>query len=371
MTAGPQVLVFPAWRENPFLNILELNPRTQRYTFLHATTLESLVAQFRRLRAGDVFHIHWTSPVIQQAQSEAEAEARYLRFKREFSKLRSRGVRVIWSVHNRLPHELRYRYLEIDLARLLAQQADAVHVMAPNTSEAVADVTPIDPSTMRMIAHPSYAGIYETGISRASARSSFGLVPDEFSVLFLGQIRPYKGIDVLVQAAARADRSGRDITLLLAGAVKEMTTDAFRDSLPEHLRVIEHLDFVPDNDLARWFRAADIAVFPYRSILNSGSLHLAATFNVPVILPGDHLLRKQFATHPWVAFFDTERPIESIAQLLSDVSLFAGLGPKDFELFLHDITPWQVSRHYRLLLDQLTGRGSGADHVAIDQEFVR
>jgi glycosyltransferase involved in cell wall biosynthesis len=356
MRTAAQVLVFPDWRENPFLNLLSLAPRTAGYRFRGAVTLDGLCEQLAGLRRDDVVHFHWTSPLLQEAGTAAEARARLDRLARALRGAGRRGVRLVWTVHNRLPHELRHRGAEIALYRLLAGAADAIHVMAPDTADVVSDVVALDAAKVRVIPHPSYEGIYDTAVSRSTAREAFGLGERDLAVLFLGQIRPYKGVDALVDAAARAGRDDGEVVLLLAGVVKGLSEDEFLGSLPPVLRTVTSFGYVPDDEIARWLRAADVAIFPYRTVLNSGSVHLAATFRVPVVLPDEEHLRRQFGGQRWAAFFDPSRPADSIAALLGDESLFAGLADEDFARFTAPITPWRVSRDYRRLLDELTDR---------------
>ena len=353
MRSGPELLVFPAYLNNAFINLLQLSAAADGVRVVGAHTFDDLVAGAARLGAGDVLHIHWTTPIAQQAQSEKDARARVTRLARVLADLRSRGAKLVWTVHNRLPHELTFRELEIELMRLIAASADAIHIMAPHTPAALADVVTLDPRKIRQIPHPSYEGIYDTSTTREEAREWFGLSTADRAVLFLGQIRPYKGVDALARAAAAADAAlDRDLVLMLAGAVKEMPRAEFRASLPQGLRTITHLDFVDDADIARWFRAADVACFPYRAILNSGSVHLAATFHVPVILPRDPGLVEQFGSQRWVAFFDPADPEASIAELLAN-DPFAGITAADFAEFLDAITPWDVSRAYSAMIRAL------------------
>lgn len=354
MRSGSEVLVFPAYLNNAFLNLLQLSAAADGFRVTGAHTFDDLTAGAARLGRGDVLHMHWTTPIVQQAQSEKDARARVAKLSRVLGDLRARGAKLVWTIHNRLPHELTFRDLEIELTRLIAASADAIHIMAPHTPAAMADVVSLDPRKIRQIPHPSYEGVYDTSITRAEARESFEIADADTSVLFLGQIRPYKGVDALARAAADADaRRDNDLVLMLAGAVKEMPRAEFRASLPPQLRTVSHLDFVDDADIARWFRAADVACFPYRAILNSGSVHLAATFHVPVILPRDPGLVEQFGSESWVAFFDPAHPEESIADLMVN-DPFAGVTSVDFEAFLAPIAPWDVAREYSALLRTLS-----------------
>ncbi|WP_162621805.1 glycosyltransferase [Microbacterium suaedae] len=354
MHQGPQVLVFPSWRDNPFLNLLALAARSQGRRFLGSTTYEGFREQIKRLHAGDTVHLHWTQPLLQKADSPVEAEGRLRALTADLDSLAARGISLVWTVHNRLPHELSYPQEERRLIRAIAKRADAIHIMAPATSEVVAEVVTIDPAKVRLIPHPSYEGVYDSGIDRSTARASFDLDSSDRAVLFLGQIRPYKGVDALIKASGTASLDDRNVVLMLAGAVKEIPLDEFQASLPDGIRTITDLSFIDDGDISRWFRAADVAVFPYRAILNSGSLHLAASFRTPVIFPDEPHLRSQFGKQTWVEFFDPARPAESIAELLSDPTLFSNVTDADFRSFTDPISPWAVSRQYAQLLDELS-----------------
>lgn len=353
MKHGATVLVFPAWTSNPFLNLLALAPAAQGYRFINRTLYGSVLAEVAQLGAGDTVHMHWTAPIAQDARTRRDAERRVDTVAKALRDAKARGVRVIWTIHNTLPHELRFAATENRLYRVLAELADAVHVMAPATRELVASVTEIPESKVVRIAHPSYAGIYDTGVTRADARASFGLADDEFAVLFLGQIRPYKGIDTLLSAIGEVNRTdAKRAVLMLAGAASPEAIDDVDALMPANVRAITSFTAVPDGDIARWYAAADVAVFPYAAILNSGSTHLAATLGVPVILPGLPHLRDEFA-YDWVRFFDPTNAVSTLAEVLSDGGAFAGITRQGFDEFNLPISPWQTSRRYLALLDSL------------------
>lgn len=352
MQSRRKVLVFPSWRDNPYLNLLALSPRSAGYIFLGSTRWRGLLEQLDRLSTGDILHLHWTSPILQEAESAEEADRRLSKIAEWLERLSRDQVRLLWTVHNKLPHELRFRDQEIALHRLLAERADAVHVMNPATLDALADVCTIDPAKVRVIPHPSYQGVYAAPPDRLSTRRSFGIGDEQTAVLFLGQLRPYKGVDRLILAAETAAARGNDIVLMLAGAPKEIAAEEIRAIIHPSLKTVLHLDFVPDDEVANWVAAADVAVFPYRAILNSGSVHLAATYGTPVALPRAPHLEGMFRDELWVDLYDEDDDIEQLVQLISDRERLRTAREAALR-FGSRITPWRVSIAYHDLLDSL------------------
>ncbi len=289
---------------------------------------------------------------MQREASEAEARAALADFAALLERLRSGGVKLIWTVHNQLPHELEYRDVEIELTRLLARSSDAIHVMAPATVDVLRPICELPTERVHVIPHPSFVGVYGAPVAREEARRRLGADLDRPAVLFLGQMRPYKGLDVLLAAMALLAERGDAPTLLLAGSADEEARLAIGAALPDSVTVVSHYGYVHDDEIATWFGAADLAVFPYRSILNSGSVHLASAFEVPVVLPGEPHLTTQFASEEWVHHFDTLRPVESLARSIT-VALEARPPRSSFDEFNRRMSPWAISRQYDALLGRL------------------
>jgi beta-1,4-mannosyltransferase len=351
-----RVLVFPAWEDNPYLNLMSLAPRAAGFEFKGVTTASSLHAASSDLGARDVLHVHWTSPLLQREKNEAAAMKALDSFERLVHELQAKDVRLVWTVHNQLPHELAYRDAEIRLYRVLASRADVIHIMSPGTPKVLATICELPLRRVVEIPHPSYVGIYGAPIPRAEARATFELGDDEPTVLFLGQMRPYKGLGTLLSALTYLAESARPTpTVLLAGAATTEVQAEIAASLPAGVRTITRFEFIPDSEIGTWFAAADLAVFPYQAILNSGSLHLSASFGVPAVLPGESHLVEQFAEEPWVHFFDSSNPVTSLAALLESI-------PKSrehetsIEDFNQEISPWRVSERYAALLRELVAR---------------
>ncbi len=102
-------------------------------------------------------------------------------------------------------------------------------------------------------------------------------------VLFFGQVRPFKGLDIAIRAWKFVKT---DATLLVAGEVwfgEEGTYRklAVQEGVADRIRF--DLRFVPDAEVAAYFAAADVVVAPYRYENQSGVAMNAFHFRRPVI----------------------------------------------------------------------------------------
>lgn len=351
-----RLAVFPVYRDNPYLNLMLLAPRSSGWTVLESARLEHLERDLRGLGAGDVAHVHWTAPIVQRAESDPEAQDRLDQFRAMIDAARARGVRLLWTVHNALPHDVRHDALELELNRFLAATADVVHVLNAATAKEVAPLYELSGRPVVHLPHPSYRGVYEGSGTRAQARAALGLDATDLAVLFFGQVRPYKGVDVLIDAVAKLDASASPV-LLLAGKTSEADVETIERLLPPDLRTVRHHDFVEDADVQTWFDAADVAVFPYRRVLNSGSLHLAATFGVPTVLPDEEHLRAEFGGEHWIRWFEPG-DAGALARVLSEPLPSRGSS----EDFVARLSPFAISRRYDALLDEMVAGRSALEH---------
>jgi glycosyltransferase involved in cell wall biosynthesis len=124
---------------------------------------------------------------------------------------------------------------------------------------------------------------------RAEARRHLGLKDNDKAILFFGAIRPYKGVEYLVEAFNRIASSNPDYRLILAGEPKkgcetyyEQLQEAIRSGGHEN-RVIQRTGYIPDAEAALYFQAADVSVLPYTHVFLSGVLYLGYGFGLPAV----------------------------------------------------------------------------------------
>jgi glycosyltransferase involved in cell wall biosynthesis len=197
------------------------------------------------------------------------------------------GGSLAWTVHNALPHDVRMPALESALQQAIVDRASIVHVLSANTPGAVADWFTIPADRVLHVPHPNYIGAYVDVISREAARWELGIPADDTVYALLGAIKPYKGLEQLIDAfdAVLERDPGRRRLLVAGGPDGDPATEAFLRRCVLHPFVTLHARKIPGDEMQVFLRAADIVVLPYLRSLNSGVLMLALSFGIPVVAP--------------------------------------------------------------------------------------
>ncbi len=155
--------------------------------------------------------------------------------------------------------------------------ADAVIAQSDADRGAIAERFPKMP--IRILPHP----VEDRPLAdRESARAKLGV--GKPLVLFLGLVRPYKGLDVLFDAAPRI--------LAEAGAEIAIVGEIFPDSRDEMARLMRRpvaskvrlVDrYVAETEMDEWLAACDVVVCPYRKNSGSGIAARAIAARRPVV----------------------------------------------------------------------------------------
>jgi glycosyltransferase involved in cell wall biosynthesis len=99
-------------------------------------------------------------------------------------------------------------------------------------------------------------------------------------ILAFGLVRPYKGVDVLLEAFRALD--GAELWVV---GMPRMPMDELRDLARRAPGTVRFVDrFVTDPEIPAFMRRADLVVLPYRNIEQSGVLYTALAFGKPLVL---------------------------------------------------------------------------------------
>lgn len=272
---------------NPYIEKLHAELVRSGVRFVSTERLSARWAEGARGHI-DVVHLHWLEYIVGAPEPGVDgtirAHVRAARFALALQRLRSAGIRIVWTVHNRRPHEQRLPALDEWLFRYTAARADALIFHARTAAESVArDLR----RTLRawIAPHPHYRDVYPLdGRSRQVQRAAYGLDESSFVYLMFGQVRPYKRIP----DAVRAFRALEDVDarLIVAGApLDDRIACEVRQEAERDKRVVSILRHIPAPEVGTLFELADAAILNHRDVFSSGALLLALSYGMPVVAP--------------------------------------------------------------------------------------
>jgi len=133
--------------------------------------------------------------------------------------------------------------------------------------------------------HPLYDN-FGPAKPKAEALAALGLAPEFRYVLFFGFIRAYKGLDVLLEAMADPRVAALPVKLLIAGEFYEDAApyEALIQKHQLESRLVRATDFIPNEQVANYFSAADMVVQPYKNAPQSGVSQVAYHFGRPMLV---------------------------------------------------------------------------------------
>ena len=137
-----------------------------------------------------------------------------------------------------------------------------------------------------------------TLLSHSQAKGQLGISKDDKVLLFFGNIAPYKGLEYLVAAFDELLKQDSNYRLLIVGSPKGPATywNQIRRGIETSGiadRVIEKIEYVPDEETELYFKAADVLILPYTHVFQSGVLFLGYSFGLPAIAAGVGSLKEE------------------------------------------------------------------------------
>lgn len=194
---------------------------------------------------------------------------------------KNRHTKVICIADNIIPHEKRPG--DRLFTKYFTKGVDGYIAMS---HEVYADIEKLVAHPLRRFTpHPVYDHYGEI-IPREEALEALHLDPAYRYLLFFGFIRDYKGLDWLLQAMADARLKDRQIRLIVAGefyADSEPYLKLIREQGLED-KVVLHTDYIPNEQINRYFCAADMIVQPYKTATQSGVTQVGYHFNKAMLV---------------------------------------------------------------------------------------
>lgn len=305
-----KILAKPAYSnkaENPYNYLLY-----SRMEEAEDYSVDEFSLQKALLERYDILHFHW--PDVMLFESNIRSVCTVIAFLLLVRLMKWRGTKFFWTMHDLRSHRFP---LKSDTQQAIEQwymdrYVELLDGVIALSKKSLIEAKKIYPNLAKkqsyVIPHGHYKDIYSGRVAKSEARSKLGIDENETVVTFFGKIRPYKNVPQLIRVFSELNRN--DCTLLIAGnptdeKIEQEITSLVEDS---EKKIRTMLRFIADDEIVDIFSASDLVVIPYKNILNSGSVLLSLSFDVPVLVP--HLgsmieLNQQFG-EAWVKTYRGE-----------------------------------------------------------------
>lgn len=189
---------------------------------------------------------------------------------------------LLYICHNVLPHEVHWGDRKVTQTILGLGNGFIVH----SAEERNRLLLLLPEAQVAVVTLPIF-GMFATGeqITKEQARAQLELPIDVPVLLFFGIVRQYKGLQDVLSAMPEIRAHLGRIILLIAG-------EFWEDKRP-YIELIEQLGigdsviiedrYIPNEEVSRYFSAADVLVAPYRHMTGSAVLKMAQSFGTPII----------------------------------------------------------------------------------------
>jgi len=191
-------------------------------------------------------------------------------------------TRVIAITDNIYPHEK--RIIDKPFSRYFLPVLDGAVAMSQKVQQDLLNYPSGKSIPCLYHPHPLYDNFGE-GCSKELACDRLHLDSNYTYLLFFGFIRHYKGLDILLEAAAKLTDMPK-VKILVAGEFYEdrSTYDQIIEENRLQDKVILRTEFIPNPEVRFYFSACDVVIQPYRSATQSGVSQIAYHFNKPMIV---------------------------------------------------------------------------------------
>jgi glycosyltransferase involved in cell wall biosynthesis len=228
-----------------------------RRTFKLAEHVPDML-RYRREAEADVVHYQWlTLPALDSML---------------LPPLRPR----VMTAHYVLPPDPSRRQLAS--ARRAFAAMDAVVAHSEHGAQRLREQVGLDPSRVRVIHHGAFdylTRLPEEKPLPAELEGAEGPV-----ILFFGLLRPYKGIDTLLESFRQIE--GAELWIVGNPRMDVEPLRRLAAEAPGHVRFLSR--FVEDAEIPAIMRRADVVTLPYRDAEHSGVLYAALAFGKPLVL---------------------------------------------------------------------------------------
>lgn len=283
-----KVLIFP-YDTNPYQELLYKNMDGVDKRYLLGVTksrsLNNLLLPFQiiyyRLKGFRLFHLHWAYGFTFPGNNLVSTAISTLYYYFMLLFIKFCGYKVVWTVHNLLPHK--QLFLNDRKARIfLSKIADTKIVHSEVTIKEMVAMG-MDTKNIKIINIGSFIDYYPNTVSKPQARRNVGISEKDFVYLFIGRVEKYKGLEKLVDEFVKQKLPNSKLVLAGKCVDDDLRNILNRESVSDN--VVFDNNYIENIKIQDYMNSADIVVYPFERITTSSSVLLAFSFGKAIIYP--------------------------------------------------------------------------------------
>ena len=196
--------------------------------------------------------------------------------------LKRKGIKTTFLIHNVMPHEA--KFWDKALTKLALGTSEVFITQTQIQKKRLLEILP--DSDVQVCLQPTYSLFLKGKMPREKARKQLNLPSGAPILLFFGIVRPYKGVNILIDALALIKDIPHPPYLIIAGEFWE-TKEKYEKQILKHKldeRVVIFDHYLPDDEVSVLFSASDVLVAPYTGGTQSAAALSALGFGLPLIV---------------------------------------------------------------------------------------
>jgi beta-1,4-mannosyltransferase len=196
-------------------------------------------------------------------------------------------IKLVWTPHNIFPHDLSNVSLHRFVRSFFARQMTHIRVFSKRSIARASKEFKVRTNKFVVVPEGSYLSYYANNSDKEKKNNRLGLLNSKITLLYLGYIKPYKGLDHLIDAFYQ--ELDEKYQLVIAGkSMDQLFFKRVKAKAKDRIFIFDK--FIPDDELQYFYKAADVIVLPFNKVENSGSAILAMGFEKAIIAPAQGVL---------------------------------------------------------------------------------
>ena len=211
--------------------------------------------------------------------------------------LRNKNIKVVTTIHDLLPFNR--KIYDFFFHKKIYSNSDMVISQARMNESVLIDKFCVREEKIRYIPHGHYMEYAEV-VSKEDSLQYLNLPKGKKIVLFFGQIKKVKGVDVLINAMKMVSEKHEDAYCIIAGKVWKDDFSLYSKQILE-LQLEEYIRtdirYISDKEIKYYFNAADVVALPYLQIYQSGVVLLGVAYKKPIVATTEGEFKSLFRNH--------------------------------------------------------------------------